>query len=200
MSEQVRKHHALLPFLANRLNQTARESTVQVKVCPTFEYINLRGDSDDPRLGDAVNDVLSQPLPVVANTFCGGVRRVFWLGPDEWLVMVPEGEGVSAEQRLLNAAGDAFISTNIVSGGLLLLKVSGANARGLLAKGCTLDLHPDAFKVGQCAQSGIAKTSVLLAITAAKPEYSVLVRRTFAEYLALWMARAGKEYGIVFTA
>jgi heterotetrameric sarcosine oxidase gamma subunit len=65
-----------------------------------------------------------------------------------------------------------------------------------LAKGCTLNLSPAAFTDGDCAQTGISRTSVLLANT--NDVINIIVRRSFAEYLALWLQHAGAELGIRF--
>ena len=75
-----------------------------------------------------------------------------------------------------------------------------ATAAALLAKGCTLDFHPRVFSAGQCAQSGLAKTSVLIAMVDDRPTFDVIVRRSFAEYLALWLQHSGAEFGIQFTS
>jgi sarcosine oxidase subunit gamma len=74
----------------------------------------------------------------------------------------------------------------------------GPGAREVLAKGCTLDLHPDEFKPGACAQSGLAKASVLLAMIDERPSFEIKVRRSFAEYVLLWLNYSGREFGISF--
>jgi len=68
----------------------------------------------------------------------------------------------------------------------------------VLAKGCTLDLHPRSFATGRCAQTGLAKASILISKFDDVPTFEVFVRRSFAEYLALWLQHAGAGYGILF--
>ena len=87
---------------------------------------------------------------------------------------------------------------NIMSGGMIGLQISGRDAAVLLCKGCTLDLHPEVFAVGHCAQSGLAKAGILLAKTEEKPVFDLFVRRSFADYLARWLQHAGREFGIRF--
>jgi len=89
-------------------------------------------------------------------------------------------------------------SLNVVTGGFAGIRLSGSNAANLLAKGCTLDLHPRAFHTGQCAQTGLARANILLSKVDDAPSFDVFVRRSFAEYLALWLQHAGAEYGIRF--
>ena len=86
-----------------------------------------------------------------------------------------------------------------VSGGQIVLQLSGPKVRDVLAKGCTLDFHPRSFKPGQCAQSGLAKAPMLVAMTDDQPSYSIVVRRSFADYAALWLDHAAAEFGIVWT-
>jgi sarcosine oxidase subunit gamma len=78
------------------------------------------------------------------------------------------------------------------------MRISGENAAAVLAKGCTLDLHPKTFHSGQCAQTGLAKASILIGKVDDVPTYDIFIRRSFAEYLALWLQHAGAGYGIRF--
>ncbi len=80
------------------------------------------------------------------------------------------------------------------------MRISGENAVAVLAKGCTLDLHPKVFHAGRCAQTGLAKASILIAKVDDVPTFDIFVRRSYAEYLALWLQHAGGEYGIRFTS
>ena len=100
---------------------------------------------------------------------------------------------------LEEASQDRHVAVNDLSGGQIALELKGPNCRDLLAKGCTLDLHPSVFSVGDCAQSGLAKASVLIALTDETPTFLVVVRRSFSDYLCRWLAHAGSDEGIVFT-
>ena len=80
------------------------------------------------------------------------------------------------------------------------LQLQGPGVRTLLAKGCTLDLHPSVFTISSCAQSGLAKANVLLCLADEAPTFIVVVRRSFADYLCRWLAHAGRDMGIAFTA
>ena len=76
------------------------------------------------------------------------------------------------------------------------IRVSGKNARDVLAKGCSLDLHPAKFGPGQCAQTLLGKVGVMMSQTAAAPTYELLVLRSFATYLWAWLEDAAAEYGL----
>ena len=88
-----------------------------------------------------------------------------------------------------------------VTDGRVAFRVAGPSARDVLAKGCPLDLHPRAFPPGRCAQSLLAKASVLIHLVDDDPErgpsFDVYVARSFAQYLWTWLEDAGREYGVL---
>ena len=94
------------------------------------------------------------------------------------------------EKPVAKTAGQCYSLVD-VTGGQVLLRLGGSHVREVLAKGCTLDLHPRAFKAGQCAQTTLAKTSMLIALIDDAPTFDIIVRRSFAEYAALWLQHSG---------
>ncbi len=78
-------------------------------------------------------------------------------GPDEWLVVGPDGDTLDLIRLLTEAVADDPGSVVDVSANRSTLVVSGPNARDLLEKGCTLDLHPRTFGAGRCAQTTFAR-------------------------------------------
>lgn len=188
--------HALDAFLRDAA--ATERSTVTVKVMPGHDMLNLRGDASDTRFAAAVHTVLRQDLPLEPNTVSAGMSTVYWLGPDEWLIVSPGGERPTLPTLLEEALNGMSASLNVVTGGYVGMHLSGGNAADVLAKGCTLDLHQSVFQNGQCAQTGLARASILLARTDDAPSFDIYVRRSFAEYLALWLQNAGTEYGIRF--
>lgn len=190
------RQHALDRFL--RGAAVAEKSSVTVEVIPNLDYINLRGDPADNAFVSAVNQVLHQKIPLESNTFSSGISTVYWLGPDEWLIVTPGGERPTMPALLEDALSGMHASLNVLSGGQVALRISGDSAAAVLAKGCTLDLHPRSFATGQCAQTGLAKASILISKFDDVPTFEVFVRRSFAEYLALWLQHAGAGYGILF--
>ena len=67
--------------------------------------------------------------------------------------------------------------------------------RDVLAKGCSIDLHPGVFGGGRSAQTTLGQAGVvLLALSGAGDDYVVLVRSSFAGYLADWLLDAALEF------
>jgi sarcosine oxidase subunit gamma len=80
------------------------------------------------------------------------------------------------------------------SSGLTMVEISGENAGALLATDCPLDLHPGAFKPGQCAQTRLAKAGMTIAPMRKGDGFEVIFRRSFANYLMLWMQDAAVAF------
>lgn len=190
------RQHALDQFLRDTV--AGEKSSVTVEVNPHLDYINLRGDANDRKFVSAANKILRQDLPCEPNKTSSGLSTIYWLGPDEWLIVTPAGERPTLPTLLDDALEGMHAALNVFSGGQVAMRISGDNAAALLAKGCTLDLHRKAFLAGQCAQTGLAKASILIGKVDDAPTFDVFVRRSFAEYLALWLQHAGAEYGIRF--
>jgi sarcosine oxidase subunit gamma len=196
MSNSPLRRHALEDFFRRRDETTVEHPAVTVYVQTKLDYINLRGRAGEPELRDAIESALQQGLPVKPNTWSKGPSSVYWLGPDEWLIVAPAAAELF--DRLGTIAGKSFSTANWQSGAFLQMRITGDAARDVLAKGCTLDLHPKTFPAGHCAQTLLAKAGVLIALDNSKSAFSLVVRRSFAEYLALWLAHSGKEFGIDF--
>ena len=158
---------------------------------PFQGYINLRGRSDDTRFLAGVLKVLGCEPPTAANTVVESKEyRIYWLGPDEWLIVTPAGMQGQLKAELLSALGDAFCSVVDNSSGLTMLHVTGENAAALLATDCPLDLHPREFAPGQCAQTRLAKAGMTLSPLPDNSGFEVIIRRSFADYLLLWLQDA----------
>jgi sarcosine oxidase, subunit alpha len=100
------------------------------------------------------------------------------LGPDWWLLV-----GAATNQ------GGVDVSAQRTT-----LELSGPRARDVLMTGCALDLYPTVFAVGACAQTLLAQAQVILH-RVALDTYRILVRASFARYLADWLLDAMIEHG-----
>ena len=191
MPHRPQRRHALSSFLDGKIAPGPDSSGVTLEVRPDFGYLNLRGDPGDEQFLQAVQATLGQPLPTIANTFTAGENTQFWLGPDEWLLATGPGKEREIAEQLRKTLSGQCHSLVDVTGGQILIRLRGSHVREVLAKGCTLDLHPHAFNVSQCAQTTLAKTSMLIAMIDDAPTFDIIVRRSFAEYAALWLQYSG---------
>lgn len=163
-----------------------------IREVPFATQLNVRVDADAHSA--KVNSVLDCELPLVANTWSAcNDHSALWLGPDEWLVVAPDGhnEALSADLRI--ALGGVHHSVTDISANRTIIEIAGTDARLVLAKGCPLDLHGNAFKPPQCAQTLLAKSQMLLQCADARPVFRIFVRVSFAPYLAEWLLDAAAE-------
>ncbi|CBG67883.1 MULTISPECIES: sarcosine oxidase subunit gamma [Streptomyces] len=182
---------------ADRLAAATRASggAIRLAELPFLTQLDVRLDPKGAA-ADAVGLALGLPLPLEPDTVVrAGELTALWLGPDEWLLVGPPGGARELENRIREAAGEEHISVTDVSAQRTTVLVAGAGARDLLAHGCSLDLHPRAFGPGRCAQTTLGRTQVVL-VAREEPGagFWVLVRSSFAGYLADWLLDAATEY------
>ena len=144
-----------------------------------------------------VKNSVGVELPDTPNTTAqGNGLTALWLGPDEWLIVGPPG----AEKALANTLAGTAPAVIDVSEGRTVVRISGAMARDVLAMGCPLDLDGHVFVPGRCAQSHMARTTIILHQVADDPVYDIYVERSQADYLWSWLEYAGGPYGVAVMA
>ena len=198
MSDTPLRQSTLAQFVSeNRAAVPTRESSVLLTELPLLGYVNLRVNPNDQRFLKAVEKTLGVNLPLKPNT--GSVANtvsVLWLAPDEWLLITPSDQETQLVQTLGDSLGQIPTSVTDITGSQTLLKLSGQSALKLIAKGCSLDLHPRVFGSGQCAQTVLGKAPIVVWKPDETSSYNIIVRRTYADYLAHWLKDAGYEYGL----
>ena len=195
MTELAEKRHGLEKLIEAASSANASDAGVEIRVRSDVGHLNLRGKPDDRSFVDAAESVLGQALPIEANTSSAADHCLYWLGPDEWLILADAALLNEVADRLRDSLEGVHASINDVTGGQILLQVSGSAARDVFAKGCTLDLHPRAFTTSTCAQSGLGKANVLFGLPGEPDEFDLVVRRTFSEYLLRWLIHSAAEFG-----
>jgi sarcosine oxidase subunit gamma len=152
--------------------------------------VRLRG------VGPEASAALGVDLPAAPNTWVqAGTGRAVWLGPDEWLLTSTTETPEELEARVRAAVLPLGGSATEVSAQRIGLRLTGARTRDVLAKGCSIDLHPREFGRGSSAQTTLGQAGVvLLALSGAGDDYLVLVRSSFAGYLADWLLDAALEF------
>jgi sarcosine oxidase subunit gamma len=177
------------PLAGRRCDAPARARQVGIEISERafLGHINLRGDPESSAFMSGTADVLGLTLPLTPNVVSDATERtVYWLAPTEWLIVCPgEQEGTLAAglRKVLNGQ---FVSVVELGGGQTVLRLTGGTAvRELLAKGCPLDMHERTLRVGQCAQTHLAKAPILLRPISDGIE--IVVLRSFADYLWQWL-------------
>jgi sarcosine oxidase subunit gamma len=192
MSEAMRRESPLVGRIQAGLPVRLDAEGVRLHERAFLGHISVRCDAGDGALTAALERALECDLPRAPNTFhvTSAARKVLWLGPDEWLVITPEGQQSAVAQALRHAAGEGFATIVELGSGQTVIEVRGARAREVIAKGCPLDLHPRVFGPGRCAQSRLGRTGVTIAQVDADPSFELIVRRSFADYVWQWLQDA----------
>ncbi len=169
-------------------------AALTLREMPFRGMVGLRLDLGDKGARDAVEAALVATLPEANRATACAAGRLLWLGPDEFLIVTePGGETalVTALAASLRGRRGAVVD---ISDSRTTIALSGKRARDLLAKGSGLDLHPRQFAPGQCAQSFLAKVKIALLQLDDLPSYHIIVERSVAEYLFLWLVDAAREF------
>ncbi|MDH3671873.1 MAG: sarcosine oxidase subunit gamma [Gammaproteobacteria bacterium] len=163
---------------------------------PFRGQLSLRGNSADHEFVEGVQGVLGVGAPLDPNTVnVAGNITVLWLGPNEWLIVTPDGQETELVERISDALAGQHFAVSDVSDSRAIIGLTGIHARDVLMKGCSLDLHPRAFNAGSCAQSSLARCHVLLHQINEIPTYDIYVHRSFSDYAWRWLEDAAREYG-----
>ena len=149
VSSQRRDAHAglVLPSKSPRASVSASQ--------PAIRFI-YRGPADG--LGGAFG-VQLPTQPCRAHT--SGHRAALWLGPDEWLLIVPEDASGSLATQLRSArlTGGCLVDVSHRNAGIV---IRGTKAAEILNAACPLDLDETAFPVGMCTRTLFGKAEFVL--------------------------------------
>ena len=113
-------------------------------------------------------------------------ERVLRLGPDEWLVLTAPAERAGRASSL-----QEFGAVTDVSAQRTTIALTGPRVRDLLARGCAIDLHESVAPVGTCVSTLLAQTGVIIVVET--DAILLLVRSSFASYLARWLEDASTD-------
>ncbi|NQD95825.1 sarcosine oxidase subunit gamma family protein [Pseudomonas sp. CrR25] len=188
--------HAGLDELARKGKSSAGVILREKKL---LGHLILRGDASDTNFAGGVHQALGLELPVALTLVASGDTSLQWLAPDEWLLIVPSGAEFATEQKLRAALDGQHIAIVNVSGGQTIVELSGAKAREVLMKSSSYDVHPSNFPVGKAVGTTFAKSQLVIRHTG-EETWELLVRRSFADYIWLWLQDASAEYGLAIKA
>ena len=189
-------HHA---DLASLVGKGRKNAGVTLRERKFLGHITLRGDGHNPEFAAGVHKALGLELPVALTVVANKDMSLQWVGPDEWLLIVPGGQELAAEQKLRAALEGQHIQVVNVSGGQSLLELRGPNVRDVMMKSTSYDVHPNNFPVGKAVGTVFAKSQLVIRRTA-EDTWELVIRRSFADYWWLWLQDASAEYGLSIEA
>ncbi|SEQ05418.1 sarcosine oxidase subunit gamma [Amphritea atlantica] len=189
-------HHADLESLAQKGPKTGGVHLRELKL---LGHLTLRCNAENAEQLAAVERVLGVALPLQPLTSAeNGAYSIRWMSPDEWLILVPGMETFDIETKFRDEMPGHYSLVNS-SGGSTVLELSGANVLEVLKKSTPVDLHPKAFPVGKVVSTLFAKSGAVIR-RSGEQRYELVIRRSFADYIWLWLQDASREYGLVIEA
>ena len=121
---------------------------------------------------------------------------MIWLGPDEWLVTGTALTGPELEARLREAVAEHGGAAVDVSAQRTTLRLRGSHSSRRPRQGLRAGPAPTRSSARvrrrrrMLGQAGV----ILLAVDGSGGDYRILVRSSFARYLADWLLDAVAEY------
>lgn len=117
-----------------------------------------------------------------------------WLRPAAYMIVAEHSAAADVMQKLSDAVAAPAVLVDQTHG-KTVFRLSGANARAVMAKGCRLDLHPRVFRTGASASTKIAYFNCSFVQRDETPTYDLIVQSTFARAFVDWILPASEEFG-----
>jgi sarcosine oxidase subunit gamma len=140
-----------------------------------------------------IENTLGVSWPTITGAVARGRADILCIGPTDWLIMATDPDPTALRQRVDETfEGGAFRATN-VSQALACIEIEGPEVRNLLAKGCSLDLHPPLFAPGRAVRTRFAGMPIIIRCTGSSA-FELIVARSYVDFLMSWLADAELEF------
>ena len=159
---------------------------------PAARHVLRAGPEALLAAGEALGLSLSMPA---CRASVQGDRAALWLGPDERLLLDADASATDTSARLERALAGRPYSLVDVSHRQVGLELVGPYPAIVLATGCPLDLDRDAFPIGMCTRTVLAKAEIVL-WRVVDDGFHLEVWRSFAAYVSAVIAEAARELAL----
>ncbi len=149
--------------------------------------VTLKAEPTKPTRA-AIKRALGTPVPA-PRTIANGVA---WMAPDEWLIMVPEGQTPQAVIGRLTAEIKAPMLAVDVSDARAVFTLKGNKAREVLAKGAPVDLSPTAFTPGDFRRTRLGQVAVAFWMEA-EDEITLVCFASLKQFMFDWLVNAAQK-------
>jgi len=140
---------------------------------------------------DRFSEVLGMDIPRISNTVTvHDTYSVLWLGPAEWLLIVPESDEDRIASELSYDAADDWAVAIIVSDHYSIITIQGSETTEVLAQACGIDIHPQKFSIGQCCRCAFARTTAIVRPLDSQGTYELILESSYVQYAEHWLSRA----------
>ncbi len=154
--------------------------------------IDIFESGEQAVLGALADFGLGDGLPDPVRGVVTDTAHLLSIGPSRyWLVTC--GDDDPAPGLSESVAGAAAITAQ--GHGRLAVRLAGAKARDVLAKGSSLDFHPTQFTAGDSVGTGLLQFAVQLHCLDEEPIVDIYVARSMAVSFWEWLVSSAGEYG-----
>lgn len=159
---------------------------------PLLGYISLRGNPENAAFLKAARKALGVALPTQPCTLeYAAWGSILWLAPDEWLLISERAQRPKLQHALESALAGIHSQVTDNSGGFTSVLLQGRNADDVLHHCTVYDIN--ALAQGQVVGSTFGKVSLFL--HRQDDGYSLIFRRSFADYIWRYLERSALPYG-----
>jgi sarcosine oxidase subunit gamma len=144
-------------------------------------------------LSGAIETHFGLACPPAGHSTSNDGLSLHWCGFEQWYA-VSDGFADGALYEGLREHLSGLASMSDQSHGRVILHIDGPRARGVLAKGTGLDLHPRAFGPGRSAVTQMAHVGVHIA-QVGPDAFELSLFRGFAISFWEWLTEMSGEYG-----
>ena len=199
MSELMRARSPLATFLQPELRDNQRDEpgliiTERQQIC----QLQIISRNNEPlHLTNMVTQYLGREKPLAPMQAASkNSLLICATGPLEYWVMGQKPDAIDALSEIQTQV-EQSASVFDQSEGKLVLRLTGAKAADVLAKGTALDLHAKALPAQGAAHTVIEHIPVLLAWQSDARHYDLLIPRSYAHSFMTWLCDATRDVGFV---
>ena len=134
--------------------------------------------------GAAIGAILGVEPPAGPGAAYANDLTIIGTGPESWLVVKANAPDF-ANQLSTTLAGLASVSDQ--SGGYVVTRLAGPQARTVLQRGAAIDFHPDSFRPGSAVTTVIAHIGVIIWQVDEQPSYQIATFRSYTHSFRHWL-------------
>jgi sarcosine oxidase subunit gamma len=117
-----------------------------------------------------------------------------WAGPTSWLAIASDWPDLELDLKTVLGKAASVVD---LSDAHVVLRIKGAMASALLAKGLSIDLHHRVFKPNDTAITLLAHIVVQIWQVDEGPNFDLSVPRATIHDVVHWLRAAGGEFGLM---
>ena len=136
------------------------------------------------------------PLPSRGGVLARAGRAALSVRPERWLLLAPRASPGASAAAWQGLGGCAAVVDQ--SAALAAFLLAGPALGEMLARGCRLDLAPDAFPVGSAAATIMVQVPAILARL--RRGMLLLTPATTARHLREWLVATSQPFGLALGA